>query len=102
MKKFLSNKKKLAISLSAGTVAAAAGISAAVVAANNNNEMMVNPTSLSVNFNVENNKVHTHKLIAEPVGYANSDLQLIVHDSNGNIVNDAVFTASGLPGGDFS
>ncbi|MDR0675136.1 MAG: putative Ig domain-containing protein, partial [Mycoplasmataceae bacterium] len=94
---------KIAISLSVGTVATAAAVSVGFVAANtqrdSSNNSPVNANTLSVNFNIENNKVHSHKLISEPVGYVNGDLQLEVRDANGNIVNDAIFTSQGLPEG---
>ncbi|MDR1234665.1 MAG: Ig domain-containing protein [Mycoplasmataceae bacterium] len=100
--RFLTKKRKVAIAISAGTVVGASGISVGIIANNNHKVDVPAPVvanQLSLNFSTENGKVHLHKLVSEPVGYANGDLQLEVHDANGNLVNDAIFTNSGLPEG---
>jgi gas vesicle protein len=100
MKKYTNKKKKIIIGMSLGVVVAASAISVAVVTTSHHNSTpSINENEISVNFKTENNKVHLNKLVSEPVGYANSNLQLEVHDANGNVVKDATFTATNLPEG---
>jgi hypothetical protein len=100
--KFTSKKKKLVVGISTG-VMAASGIAVAVVAntgnQNNQNVTPAGDNELLVSFSTENGKVHLDKLISEPVGYANSNLQLEVHDAQGNVVKDATFATANLPEG---
>jgi hypothetical protein len=104
MKKSVCNKKKLIVGFSAGAVVAASGIAIAITANNNsnNNNQNVVPSvnNISVSFGAEGNaKVQSNKLISEPVGYTNHDLQLQVYDDNGAIVEDAIFETTNLPEG---